>query len=177
MKKLSIIAAVLMFLGIASSALATPMNVGEVLQGNSWGQGFYENGIGTFDQMELLSLTGSDFENPAFRNLPSGWTNTNLSSLYATASGSDSSYVSFEIWFNGNTQATSFLFMASDNGSAKEYAQATYNGGGWTIVGSTANVWQEALARNNTAVPEPTTMMLLGLSLVGLAGVRIKFKN
>jgi hypothetical protein len=37
------------------------------------------------------------------------------------------------------------------------------------------NIW--AYQSGNTSVPEPTTMLLLGLGLVGIAGVKRKFKQ
>ena len=48
----------------------------------------------------------------------------------------------------------------------------------WNLGGSRFNGWYigavEALARNVTEVPEPTTLMLLGFGLLGLAGLRKK---
>jgi hypothetical protein len=40
-----------------------------------------------------------------------------------------------------------------------------------------ANPGFEGSAHNSSSVPEPTTMLLLGLGLMGLAGVRRKFKK
>ncbi|WP_367361272.1 PEP-CTERM sorting domain-containing protein [Syntrophus sp. (in: bacteria)] len=46
--------------------------------------------------------------------------------------------------------------------------------GFWTGKGAISHL---SLLGTSTAVPEPTTMLLLGLGLVGLAGVGRKFKK
>jgi len=120
------------------------------------------------DKMEILWLANSDFETPAFKNFSSAaWTNLNLSSLYAIASGPDSNELYFDIWFNGETQAASFLFRSSHEGVVIDFAQATKAvGGGWVFITPTT-AWDTAYS---AVMPEPGTMLLLGFGLIGLAG-------
>jgi hypothetical protein len=57
-------------------------------------------------------------------------------------------------------------FFSSDFGNLKSLS--------WI----TADPWvQEIQSDNIPMVPEPTTMLLLGLGLIGLAGARRKFKH
>ena len=168
MRKLCVLVIIVCTLFSPVSSTAMPVAVGDTLEGNSWGQAFVENGVGTFDKMEILWLANSDFETPAFKNFSSAaWTNLNLSSLYAIASGPDISELYFDIWFNGETQAASFLFRSSHEGVVIDFAQATKAvGGGWVFITPTT-AWDTAYS---AVMPEPGTMLLLGFGLIGLAG-------
>lgn len=57
-------------------------------------------------------------------------------------------------------------YAETGNGYSKTYRACVDNGAGvWTV------------AENTDPVPEPANMLLLGLGLIGLVGVRRKFKK
>ncbi|HOW42816.1 MAG TPA: PEP-CTERM sorting domain-containing protein [Candidatus Omnitrophota bacterium] len=177
MKRMITLIAFAVTLMISTAAFALPVLVGDVYDGASWGQGFYESGVGTFDQVEVAWLSGDVFEAPAFRNFSSaGWVSSDPSALFASAVGPDATYLSFNLVFEGvpaDTYRTGYLFRAANNGSTLEVANASFNGSNWTITAASQTDWDRAVASNNTAaVPEPGTMMLLGMGALGLVGLK-----
>ena len=97
---------------------------------------------------------------------PNGFTNLSVSAT-AIPSGFPSFYGSFSISFTTpDTKAPELLSALGLVGT--QWSLATID----MAVGSGNNFPEYSLNAVNTAVPEPTTMLLLGLGLMGLAGVR-----
>jgi len=175
MKKLLTVLLVGLILGLSSSAFAAVLPIGDVFNIGSWGQSFNESGVGNFNQLAVWSLTGAGFEQPAFRNFSAaGWTNygATIDNAYALGS-SPTTNMNFDIGFNGlSSSPLSFLFMASEDLVVKEWAVASWNGSAWNFSTPTKDIL--AGKGPTAAVPEPATMSLLGLGLLGLLRGRRK---
>lgn len=177
--------ALILALFIMPQVHAIPIAIGEPVEVGSWTQRFQESGVGNFNELGVVWLTGSGiqgFESPVFRNFSAGgWSNIPYSQWYAEASGPTQTYMEFDIAFlNNSVQPLSFLFRAADNGITKEVALANWNGGGWSFAGRTDTDWNNAVAEHNPQVPEPGTMMLLGSLATGFfsfAGMKKKFNS
>ncbi len=154
---------------------ASPVPVGDPILDNSWYQAFNESGVGNFDMMEVFMMSSGDaFESPGFANFTNASWNVDLfSPAYVEATGNPLNNLTFNIWFEGSTSnPLTFDFLAWEGDVLKEWATATWTGSGWSIVAnSTANY---DLSTHNRAVPEPSTLMLLGAGLVGIGIFRRK---
>lgn len=142
----------------------------------SWSQAFNESGVGPFNEMEAFMVSGSTFEADGFVNFSSGgWSGALLRPDYIKAVGSALDYLQFDIKFvTAQITPLVFDFLAWNDGELQEQVRATWSGGGWSF--GTTPVVSSGYDRS-AAVPIPPTVWLLGSGLLGLVGLRRKFRK
>lgn len=185
--------ALVAMLGFCIPASASIVAVGEILEGNSWGQAFQEYGGGvSFTTFGASSLTGATFEVGGIRNISpipkhDFWKINDGSGSYIGAVLNTSDYhfpvvplsqVSFELWFNDPipTSDVSFKFVGGNSSQATDYSKVTYHVSSktWTIEyldpgnGEALRTLNEIGSSSPLYTPEPGTFVVWSL-LGGLA--------
>jgi hypothetical protein len=156
------------------TANATVIEIGDTLELGSWGQQFNETGVGDYNKMEAFMVSSGDFFEPTgFEDFnQSGWTGSLIDDDYILATGSNQTNMNFNIHFGGDqSDPLEFVFLAWLDDTLLESALASWNGSAWSFGTYQGNVYD---LDRSAPVPEPATMILFGLGLLGLAGVSRK---
>lgn len=174
--KRSILIAVVAVLLFAVPAMADLTPIGDIITGNSWGQGWLwtENGVGLIDTIAMRAVAPATFEHPAmydsgYSNMAEvGWSlvyeNTLPYPTLATISGPAVLAVSWQTMYaNDSSTPLTWDFVAFHNGTIEEATRVSWNGSAWSY---SAGVWTPDRA---AVVPAPAAIVLgmMGLGLVG----------
>ncbi len=150
-----------------------------------WAQQFNESGVGNFDAMEFLMVSGgSEWTNGAYAFNNNSWSGEIINPGYAKANGDTVTDLTFNLGGTdvGSPNVFTFDFLAWDGdiltGTLKEHVSATFNGG-WSFAApiiADVNNYDRTDPPPN-AVPLPPSVLLFGTGLLGLGVLPWRKKN
>ncbi len=173
---------VLLTVGMGGVASAIIMSTGDPFDAGSWAQQFRMSGAPApgFDKLEWFIVGGSynfDFEPTGFQSFTGtdgSWTGTVVNPNYSVATGNLDNDLYFNGHFSGNQNSGTMntIWLTWRGSNLIEYGNFNKNAGsGWTW----SNLNISSYNPNNfdrTQVPEPATMLLLGVGLVSVGMLR-----
>ena len=151
---------------MGTGAHAQISSVGSPFPHGSWGQQFNESGVGAFDHIQMIWVSGALLEVPiSLTNFSDGsWMQTFNNGLIAVADGNSLASLNFDVIYSGLPSApNSYCFQAFNGNTIVDDALVEWTGSGFNITGPSG-------CPTDRIIPAPGAMALL--SLGGLVSTR-----